>query len=436
MDHVSLYELNILIRNALLATLEPSYWVVAEIAEMRVHHNGHCFLELVEKEGQQIKAKTRATIWASSYAAISNRFTTFTGQHLKPGMKILFNASIQYHELYGLSLLIRDIDAQYTIGERARKRQEIIDRLIADGVFDMNHEIPMPLVPQRIAVISSESAAGYEDFMNQLNQNEYEYRLDVTLFPSLMQGEKAEKSMVDSLLRINSKISEFDIVVIIRGGGATLDLECFDSYELGSHIAQFPIPVLTGIGHERDETIADMVANKKLKTPTAVAVFLIESINDFEAQLDEYFSTIADVMSDAIGETSQLLDQYSNRLFRKGQFLLNIGQLQLARYISLMNAGWKNALKIQDNMLEKTKLTLRHQPLKTLDLQAKMLNQLERHLNSINPESILRRGFSITTINGKNVNRLSEIPDGAETITLTQLYELTGKVVKSKKRKQ
>ncbi|MDZ7604033.1 MAG: exodeoxyribonuclease VII large subunit [Cyclobacteriaceae bacterium] len=141
MDHISLYELNILIRNALLATLEQSYWVVAEIAEMRVHHNGHCFLELVEKEGQQIKAKTRATIWASSYAAISNRFTTITGQHLKPGMKILFNASIQYHELYGLSLLIRDIDAQYTIGERARKRQETIDRLIADGIFDMNREL-------------------------------------------------------------------------------------------------------------------------------------------------------------------------------------------------------------------------------------------------------------------------------------------------------
>ncbi len=436
MDHVSLYELNILIRNALLATLEQSYWVVAEIAEMRVHHNGHCFMELVEKEGQQIKAKTRATIWASSYVAISYRFSNVTGQHLKPGMKILFNASIQYHELYGLSLLIRDIDAQYTIGERARKRQEIIDRLIADGVFDMNREIPMPLVPQRIAVISSESAAGYGDFMNQLNQNEYGYQLDVTLFPALMQGEKAEISIVDSLLRINSKISAFDLVVVIRGGGATLDLECFDGYELGSHIAQFPIPVITGIGHERDETIADMVANKKLKTPTAVAVFLIETISDFEGRLDEHFSSISDILNDAINETSQLLDLYSNRLFRKGQYLLHTGQLQLERFINLTNAGWKNSLKTHEVMLEKTKRTLCHESLKTLELQAKMMNQLERQLNSVNPENILRRGFSITTINGKNINALSEIPVGAEIMTITELHDLTSKVINSKKRKQ
>jgi exodeoxyribonuclease VII large subunit len=436
MDHISLYELNILIRNALLITLEQSYWVVAEIAEMRVHHNSHCFLELVEKEGQQIRAKTRATIWASGYLAISTRFAAFTGQHLKPGMKILFNASIQYHELYGLSLLIRDIDAQYTIGERARKRQEIIDKLIADGVFDMNREIPMPLVPRRIAVISSESAAGYGDFMNQLNQNEYGYRLDVTLFPALMQGEKAEKSIVDSLLRINSKISEFDLVVVIRGGGATLDLECFDGYELGSHIAQFPIPVVTGIGHERDETIADMVANKKLKTPTAVAVFLIETISDFEARIDEHFSSIADIMNDAINETSQMVDQYSNRLFRKGQFLLNTNQLHLARHINLMNSGWKNRLKLHDTMLDKTKQILRHQALKTLDLQAKMMSQLERHLFSISPESILRRGFSITTINGKNVNTFTEIPAGAEMTTITEQHDLTSKVTNSKRRKQ
>jgi len=436
MDHVSLYELNILIRNALLASLEQSYWVVAEIAEMRVHHNGHCFLELVEKEGQQIRAKNRATIWASGYAAISSRFATFTGQHLKPGMKILLNASVQYHELYGLSLLIKDIDAQYTIGERARKRQEIIDQLRADGVFDMNREIPMPLVPQRLAVISSESAAGYGDFMDQLSQNEYGYRLDVTLFPSLMQGEKAEKSIIDSLLRINSKISEFDLVVIIRGGGATLDLECFDGYELGSHIAQFPIPVLTGIGHERDETIADMVANKKLKTPTAVAVFLVEMMNDFEAHLNDHFSIIAEVMSEAISETTQLLDHHSNRIFRKGQSLVNAGELQLARYINLMNAGWKNALKTQDASLDKTKRTLSHQPLKTLELQTVALSQLERHLNSISPESILRRGFSITTINGKNVNAFSDIPAGAEMVTITEHHELTGRVIHSKNRKK
>jgi exodeoxyribonuclease VII large subunit len=205
---------------------------------------------------------------------------------------------------------------------------------------------------------------------------------------------------------------------------------------LGSHIAQFPIPVITGIGHERDETIADMVANKKLKTPTAVAVFLIETISDFEGRLDEHFSSISDILNDAINETSQLLDQYSNRLFRKGQFLLNTGQLHLARHINLMNSGWKNRLKIHETILDKTKQTLSHQPLKTLELQAKMVSQLERHLLSISPESILRRGFSITTINGKNVNTVSDIPVGAEIITITELHDLTSKITNSKKRKQ
>ena len=436
MVHLSLYELNILIRNVLLTSLEPSYWVVAEIAELRVHQNGHCFLELVEKEGQQIRAKTKATIWSNQYYIISQRFANATGQHLKPGMKILFNATIQYHEVYGISLIIRDIDAQYTIGERAKKRQEVIEHLKSDGVFDMNRELSMPLVPQRIAVISSESAAGYGDFLNQLNQNEYGYRLKTTLFPSLMQGDNAENSIIASLQRIFSNIVDFDAVAIIRGGGATLDLDCFDSYSLANHISQFPIPIITGIGHERDETIVDMVAHTKLKTPTAVAVFLIETMKDFEIRIEEHFSAIEVAINEAIDETTVLLDQYSNRIFRRGQSILNAGQLKLSGLTNLMISGYRNVIKMQDGELDKIAILLKRQPLKIVESHSKTLLYLERHLHSIDPESILQRGFSLTTINGKNVNFLSEIPNESEVRTITQNHVLTSKVISSTKRKK
>ena len=256
MNNLTLSDLNKIIRDCLDANLDPSYWVIAEISEMKTNQKGHCYLELVEKKDDDILAKARATIWSYTYRNLSMWFETTTGESLKPGLKILANVSVSFHEIYGLSLNIRDIDASFTIGERSRRRQEVINKLKEDGVFDMNREIPLPLVPQRVAIISSPTAAGYQDFTDQLRQNEFGYGFSITLFKALVQGKEAESSINNALHSIFKHTAKYDIVVLIRGGGAAVDLECFDSYNVASHIAQFPLPVITGIGHEKDETIA------------------------------------------------------------------------------------------------------------------------------------------------------------------------------------
>jgi len=296
MDHLSLTELNRLIQDSLKNNLEPSYWIVAEIGELRVTQQGHCYLELIQNENNKVVAKVRATIWSYTYRNLSTWFQGITGQPLTEGLKILANININLHELYGFSLNIKDIDANYTIGEKERIRQDIINKLVMDGVFEMNKELTLPLVPQKIAIISSPSAAGYEDFLRQIEENPYSYRVELTLFESIMQGSGAPESIIKAMHKIN-EVDNFDLLILIRGGGSQLDLECFNNYELCSHLAQFPLPVITGIGHERDETIADMVAHTKLKTPTAVAEFILQGILSYEVLINELASKIGKTAS-------------------------------------------------------------------------------------------------------------------------------------------
>jgi len=280
MDHLSLLELNKLIQDTLKNNLEPSYWIVAEIGELKVNQKGHCYLELLQNEESKVIARVRATIWSNTYRNLSTWFQGITGQPLAEGMKILANIKISFHELYGFSLNIQDIDASYTIGEKEKIRQEVINQLVNDGVFEMNKELTLPLVPQKVAVISSPTAAGYGDFMQHIDENPYAYRVNTKLYEAIMQGSEAPASIIQALHNVN-EIGVYDLVVLIRGGGSQLDLACFDNYELCSHLAQFPLPVLTGIGHERDDTIADMVAHTKLKTPTAVAEFILQGLAAF-----------------------------------------------------------------------------------------------------------------------------------------------------------
>ncbi len=434
MEHLSLYDLNKTIAEVLAKNLEPSYWVVAEIGEMRTNQNGHCYLELVEKEENQIKAKTRATIWSYTYRNLSVWFQGITGQSLNAGMKILFNATIQYHEIYGFSLNIRDIDAQYTLGERAKKRQEIIEQLQNDGVFDMNRQLDLPIAPQHIAVISSETAAGFGDFMDQLSKNEFGYQLHVELFNSIMQGEKAEASIIASMHQIFERIDDFDLLVIIRGGGASLDLDCFDSYELGSHVAQFPIPVITGIGHERDETITDMVAHTKMKTPTAVAEFIISGIKTFEMELHDQFGILAKRLEEALTQESSFLDQFAFRFQRAAQQRLNRQQLILNNWTRSLSFKCQNSLSHQGQLLDNHKHSIAKYPGKILERQHNMLDHMEKELAVLDPENVLKRGYSITTANGKNVNKLETIDKKAEIITLTSTRRITSKYVSDDKR--
>ena len=434
MDHLSLYDLNRLISQVLAKNLEPSYWVVAEIGELRINQKGHCYLELVEKDMNQIKARSRATIWSYTFRNLSAWFQGITGQELKTGMKILFNATVQYHELYGFSLNIRDIDAQYTLGERAKKRQEIISQLKADGIYEMNKELPLPIVPQRLAVISSDAAAGFGDFTNQLESNEFGYDFEVILFKSVMQGEQAEQSIIKSMHQVYEKIDKYDLLVIIRGGGAALDLDCFDGYEIGTHIAQFPIPVITGIGHERDETISDLVAHTKMKTPTAVAEFIITGCRNFEQQIDLQFERIAGYLRASIGSESNKLDQKTyqfqkvvkQKLFEKTGELINL--------LHGLNITRQNMLNAQQNTLSASENKLLKAPFRIIQNESNKLKYIENQIHILNPENVLERGFSITMINGKNISRIDKIEKDDVVKTLTSNQEIMSKFISRKKR--
>lgn len=283
---LSLSELQRLVRHALDERFPLPVWVSAEIAEIKVNYSGHCYMELVEKGGANgvPTAQARAVVWRSAFPALAARFEAETGQRLAAGIRILVRAAVTYHELYGFSLRIDDIDPAYTLGDMERQRQETIRRLQADGVWDMNRETFMPPVVQRVAVVSSAQAAGYRDFRKEIEKSPY--RIGHTLFDAFMQGAAAEESIIGALCAVADAADAYDAVVIIRGGGSASDLNCFNAYRLCAHVAQFPLPVLTGIGHDKDTSVADMVAHTALKTPTAVAGWLVERMARVEGWLD------------------------------------------------------------------------------------------------------------------------------------------------------
>ena len=384
MRHLSLFELNKLVKQTLDANLEPSYWVIAEISEKRLNQTGHCYLELVEKDDDKVIAKMRATIWSYTYRNLSAWFEGITGEALQPGLKVLCNVTIQYHELYGMSLNIRDIDANYTLGERARKRKQILDQLVADGVYEMNKLHQLPIVPQRIAVISSPTAAGFGDFADQIEKNAHGYKFEIRLFKAVMQGEKACESIINAMMQVHSLQEHFDALVIIRGGGSQIDLDCFDDYDLASHIAQFSLPVITGIGHERDETIADLVAHTMMKTPTAVAEFLISGVRSYEEKLDNQFARIQHYASAIINQQSQKLSTLTYKLKHHTKDIVA-----------------RRAHKLE-NLSGKLRLHC-HQRLAKIERQ---LDLAEKSVDLLKPETILKRGYTITTVNGKTVGNI------------------------------
>ena len=287
---LSLLELNNLVRGAVSEAFPGTCWVRAEMSDVRTNaSSGHCYLEFIEKNPitGQLVARARGSIWAKTFRMLKPYFEMETGQLFASGLKVLVKVSVEFHELYGYSLTVLDIDPAYTLGDMLRKRMEIIRQLKEEGVFTLNKELPFPVLPKRIAVITSPTAAGYEDFLNQLANNKAGYPFYPKLFPALMQGERTEESVIAALDRIYHHIDCFDVVVIIRGGGSTSDLNSFDSYLLAANCAQFPLPVITGIGHERDDTILDMVAHTRMKTPTAVAEFLIGRMDAAAEELED-----------------------------------------------------------------------------------------------------------------------------------------------------
>lgn len=429
-----LSELTQNIQSVLDHHLEPSYWVVAEIGELRVAGKGHCYLDLIEKQDEHVLARTRANIWAYNFRNINAWFETVTGSTLRAGIEILCKASVQFHSVYGLSLTISDIDPAYTLGARERKKQETIDKLKSDGVFDMNRMMELPTVPQRVAVISSSTAAGYGDFINQLEDNGYGYAFHTQLFPAGMQGAGAAGSIIEALHAIAACIDCFDVVVLIRGGGAQMDLDCFDDYELCSHIAQFPLPILTGIGHERDETIADLVAHTKLKTPTAVAEFLINGYRNFEAKLElitrQMQRKINEVLSIEENKVSALL--MGIRETTKTRILEEKNGLNHQSY--RIQSALKNTIKNQWLQLHGKAETILKVAGHTLQAQKRKLEYLEKNIKLLDPQKMLERGYALSQIDGKRWTADLIPKEGQELITLQAHYRVRSTITKVEKR--
>lgn len=324
MTSYTLRQLNLLVRDAVETSLADEYWVQAELAECR-ENRGHCYMELVEKDEQSHTpiARASAKCWATSWNLIRPHFERNTGQSLRAGMKVLLKVYAQFHETFGFSWIVTDIDPTFTIGDMARKRQEIIRQLKEEGIFDLQRELQLPLFTKRIAVISAETAAGYGDFCRQLEENEYGFRFEVTLFPAIMQGEQVEQSIINALERIYNEAlvspsgdgrGAFDCVVIIRGGGATSDLSGFNTLALAENVAQFPIPIITGIGHDRDESILDMVSHRRVKTPTAAAALLIENLKRVADRIEDARQRIPVLALQAISNSRHRVEMAENRL--------------------------------------------------------------------------------------------------------------------------
>lgn len=367
----TLHTLNALVREAIAAELPDEYWVEAELSECR-ESRGHCYMELVEKDetSNTPVAKASAKCWKQTWAVVQPYFERTTGQPLRAGMKVLLKVYPQFHEAFGFSWIVTDIDPNYTLGDMAQRRQQIIAQLKAEGVFDLQRELVIPRFCQRIAVISAATAAGYGDFCRQLEENEYGLVFYPTLFPAVMQGEQVEQSVIAALNRINGHADDYDVVVIIRGGGSTSDMSGFDTLSLAENVANFPLPIITGIGHDRDECVLDMVSNTRVKTPTAAAAFLIAHLAD----------------------TLQHLNDLQQRLsFMLTMFKTNFEHQLDQRYERICHA-------IQQRITQE-----RHH-----------LEMLEQHTALLDPALLLRRGYSITLFHGKAVRDPQQLKAGDE----------------------
>lgn len=412
MKALSLFELNSLVRETLELTFSNEYWVRAEISELRV--NRHCYMELVQKDSHKngIIAKARAQVWANRWAFIKPMFEDMTHQSLAAGMQVLVKAEITFHELYGYSLNITDIDPTYTLGDIAQRRQEILHQLTQEGISTMNQELPLPRMLQRIAIISSASAAGYGDFCNQLKNNPARLAFHTQLFQATMQGDDVTPSIINALNCIAGQQEQWDAVVIIRGGGATSDLSGFDTLELAENVAQFPLPIITGIGHERDDTVIDLIAHTRMKTPTAAAEFLIQHQSK---ELELLESIAASIFLSA----SNLLQAEKIRiqvLTAKIPTLFSAIQARETIKIDRLSAamGYKALQHIEG---EKSRISIIKKQLalytdNLLNHQKKRIEQAEDKLENASPERILKLGFSITRVNGQAIKSFDDVREG------------------------
>ena len=417
--HFSLRQLNLMVRDAIETALPDEYWVEAELSECR-ENSGHCYMELIEKDDRSNTpvARASAKCWRQTWGMVKPYFERVTGQPLRAGMKVLLQVYAQYHEAYGFSWIVSDIDPTYTIGDMARKRQEIIRQLKEEGVFDLQRELRLPTFAKRIAVISAESAAGYGDFCRQLEDNDYGFRFEVTLFPAIMQGEQVEQSIISALNKIYAIVPvgsptglpSFDCVVILRGGGATADLSGFDTLALAENVVQFPLPIITGIGHDRDESILDMVSHTRVKTPTAAAAFLIDHLRRVWERITDAESFISQYVSERLRYQQQHVNQLATLIPT-----LALRKLCDSRHRIDMIEG-RLPVAIERRLTD----------------QKHRIERLSILLQGFDPQLLLKRGYSITLHNGRAVRDPKQLKAGDEIETRVEKGTIRSKVMSDK----
>lgn len=421
MKALSLFELNNLVREVISTAFDNEYWVEAELSELR-EVRGHCYMELIQKElfSNTPVAKASAKCWKNKWQTLRPKFEKVSGQYLHAGLKVMLKVYPDFHEAYGFSWIVTDINPEFTMGDMARKRLEIVKQLQAEGIFDLQKELELPLFAQRIAVISSANAAGYGDFCHQLNDNSYGLKFYTHLFPAVMQGEEIEQSVIAALNKINQRMDDFDVVVIIRGGGATSDMSGFDTLSLSENVANFPLPVITGIGHDRDESVLDMVSHTRVKTPTAAAAFLVD-------HLEEVYERVLDAQTELLTSVRHRMEMEKAQLQHLGEKIPMLFSLYKERQETMLEHRFQAlTTAIQTHLVQEThRLERLKQGIKpTIEQQMVRenyhLSLLSQRVKSLDPTLLLHRGYSMTMLNGRIVKDKSLLKSGDEIETILE----------------
>lgn len=428
MESISLLEYNNRIKGLLYDPTVQSCWVTAETSDLRVSR-GHCYLELLQKNDAGVTiARLGAVIWASTFAQLNYHFQQVTGKPLASNMKVMVKLSANFHEQYGLKAIINDINAEFTLGDMERIRREIIARLTAEGIIDMNQQLDWGPAPQRIAVISARGAAGYGDFLNQLHNNDHGLKFYTCLFEAVMQGANCVPSVIAALDRIAAVEDMFDCVVIIRGGGSTSDLNSFDNYDLGANIAQFPLPIITGIGHDRDVTIPDMVSKLHVKTPTAAASFLVQCGKAQLDRLSQLTEAIAVISREAIAHSREQLAYYGNFIPLTAQKLVETSRLKLKNLAQALPLVLNSRLDNERVGLHHKREAMKQAVTSRIDREKLRLEALGDKLTLLSPQNTLNRGYSLTTVNGHVITSATAVAPGDRIVTALKDGSITSTV--------
>lgn len=426
---LSLYELNQMVGEVISISMPDDYWVEAELSEAR-EVRGHCYMELVQKDvfGNTPVARASAKCWKSTWMQIRPRFERTTGQRLHAGMKVMLRVRADFHAAYGFSWIVEDIDPTYTMGDMARRRQEIIAQLRMEGVFDLQKELQLPLFAQRIAVVSSENAAGYGDFCNQLADNEYGFVFRTRLFPAIMQGEQVEQSVIAALDRINQLADDFDVVVIIRGGGATADLSGFDTLALAENVANFPLPIITGIGHDRDESVIDMVSHTRVKTPTAAAAFLVDHLAEVDGRIDDCQQVIVKCVNRRMEVERMRLERLSGKIPMMFSLVKTRQTARLDGLSSRLSTLCREWLLRAGHHLDVLATSIVPLTERRMMFERHRVDMMEQRAVALDPRLLLRRGYSITLHEGRVVRDAKALKPGDEIETRLEKGRVTSVV--------